>query len=296
MPKRKTTTEKSEATKPSAKKAPMTAKKTTKTASAMPAKSKKGSVNASKTSPNISTNDKNTKPLESSRGSNATKSPTRVTNEKKQNGMQLFNSSIKNGWQSISTNTRKVNRNIWFALLGALVVVIVLAFLFEHFFVVAWVNDMPITRFSQYSLLNQRYGTSATDELVTEKLIEDQANQKHITVSDQEITQEINNIAQQQGGMDQLNQVLASEGINQTELHTLVRLQLLEQKMFNVSDAEIKQYESQNKDSLPADFESSPSAKQTTEANIKNQLLQQKVTDWLNTAKNSSQVKLGALF
>jgi parvulin-like peptidyl-prolyl isomerase len=189
-------------------------------------------------------------------------------------------------------------------ILGALILAL-LAYFGVKYFVVAWVDKKPITRFEYYQNLESRYGKDTKEQMITEKLILDEAQGKGVSVSDKEIQDEINKFVAQQGGQAQLDQILQMQGLNMDQLKRLVRLQLLRQKLFGnnitVSDQELSQYIEQNKQSLLPDKDqlatdsANPEISDAQKAQIKDQLKQQKINDafqtWLTQTLQSSRVQ-----
>src|SRR5581483_3218458 len=90
-------------------------------------------------------------------------------------------------------------------------------------------------------------GKQTLDTLVRDALIEQQAKKENVTVSDQEVNAQIATLQsnlQKQG--QNLNQVLATQGMTPDDLKNLIRLDQLVQKMvgknIKVSDKEVNDY------------------------------------------------------
>lgn len=190
---------------------------------------------------------------------------------------------------------KRTGRAKWIILI--LVVVSLALFLGNKYLVAGWVNNKPITRFELNSQLNKRYGKDMLEELIVEKLIKEEALKRNVSVSQEEIDQEIKKAEDQQGGADKLTQLLSANNISREDFNKLVRLQLLRQKMFgqgiNINDDDVKKYIDENKDSL--DLESRTASEQAKlKDNIKDQLKNQKINqefnNWLNQALQGPQV------
>lgn len=173
-----------------------------------------------------------------------------------------------------------------------------LFFLGSKYFVVAWVDKQPITRVEYYKALESKYGKDQREQLIVEKLVLDEARQKGISVSNDELNVEIKRIQDQQGGQAQLNQLLQMQNISQNEFSKLVMLQLLRQKLFGgsitVTDDEVSKYMDQNKDQLPQVNSQDASSAAKLKDQIKEQIKQQKInsafSSWLDSALKSSRV------
>ncbi len=171
------------------------------------------------------------------------------------------------------------------------IVLSVLAFLSARYLVVAWVDGKPVTRIETYQELDKRYGKDIMEELVVEKLLLSEADKKGVSVNPDEVNAEIKKIEDQQGGSDQLSQVLAAQGITRDDLNKLIKLQLLRQTLFGkdvkVTTEDVDKYIEDNKQQLPE-------INDQLKKSINDQLMQQKVNtnfnNWLNEAVKSSRV------
>ncbi|HSX09361.1 MAG TPA: SurA N-terminal domain-containing protein [Candidatus Saccharimonadales bacterium] len=177
-----------------------------------------------------------------------------------------------------------------------LIIIIILLgaalYYFRGLFVAAVVNGQPISRLQVIQQAEKQSGKQTLDTLVRDALIEQQAKKENVTVSDQEVNTQIATLQsnlQKQG--QNLNEVLATQGMTPDDLKNLIRLDQLVQKMvgknIKVSDKEVNDYIAQNKSSLPNADDA------TLKKEAKAQLTQQKtnaaVQTWLaNLQKNSN--------
>ena len=157
------------------------------------------------------------------------------------------------------------------------------------------VNNTPITRFALNSRLNDRYGSTAFDEMVTEELIKEQAAKNNIVVSPKEIQDEVATNEAQFGGKDQLMATAKQAGINNAaQLNDFFKLKLtiqkLEQKLFtaSVKDADIQKYFDDNKSYFTGKkFEE---VKETIKAQLEQQSIQQQFTDWFGKIRSAAKI------
>jgi len=186
------------------------------------------------------------------------------------------------------------------ALAATIIVLGGLIYLASRYAVIGWVDNRPITRFQLYSNLEKRYGKDTREQLIVEQLILSEAKQKNLTVSDEELTAEIANIEKQQGGAEQLTQILQVQGITQDEFHNLVKLQLYRTKIFgegvNVTQDQVTKYVEENKDSLPGATAGATQAdkdqlNKDVMEQLKQQEISQKFNQWLQTTLQSERVK-----
>lgn len=178
---------------------------------------------------------------------------------------------------------------------GVIVVaVILLLYIFRSVFVVATVNGQPISRLQLYQELEKQGGKQALSGIITETLITQEAAKEHVTVSDQEVNDQIKSIEQNLAKQGQkLDQVLTAQGMTQKQLTDQIKLQKLAEKMaaknITVSDKEISDYIEQNKDNLPQGQD-----EKTLRASVSDRLKQQKVNDkiqsWLQNLQKNAKI------
>lgn len=119
--------------------------------------------------------------------------------------------------------------------------------------VVASVNGNNITKSQLYNELVKQGGPDALNSLITDKIIQLEVAKQKITVSQDEIQKELDNLIKSQGGQDAFNQALAQYGytqdqINQNIVKTLQIQKLLEPGI-TITDADMKSYFEENKES-----------------------------------------------
>lgn len=266
-----------------------------------------------------------TKTVNSSKKSTAGKK-TKAVNTRVNTNSQLFFSALgpkitstlgnfKNITVFIKENKNRVlqNKKITYSL-TAVAGLLILGFLAYKYLVVAWVDYYPVTRIELYRELEDQYGVEIKDNLITERLILNEARKRGVSVSNEEIQDELTKLEAQQGGAEQLNQILTMQNISRSELERRFKFRILVNKMFGmnavVSEEEINNYIEQNKDQILALGGQQPqtdaqgnvlaeSQPGTVSAQlrqeIKDQLMQQKVSDdftkWLEEAKKSARVR-----
>jgi len=158
-----------------------------------------------------------------------------------------------------------------------IIVVGVLAYVYKGLFIAATVNGSPISRLAIIHELEKASGKSLLDSLITEKLVQNEANAKKIVVSNDEINGEIKKIEDQivaQGAT--LDAALVARGMNMEDLKKQIIFQMEIEKLvadrINVTDEEVAQYIKDNAISIPEGQEA------TTTAQIKDELRNQKLS------------------
>lgn len=167
----------------------------------------------------------------------------------------------------------------------------ILAFLLSKWIVVAWVDNIPITRLEYYKALEAQSGSGVLEEIIVEKLIQNEAVKKNSQVTKEEIEAEIAKIEKEQGGKENLQQSLEIYGYTQEKFRKLVKLQLIKQKLFGstsqVSDTEVSKFLEDNKNQYE-----NPTDKDREQ--IKEQLKMQKLnatfSAWVKSSLGSPRV------
>ncbi len=178
----------------------------------------------------------------------------------------------------------------------AIVIVVLGALLYlgRSLFVAAVVNGQPISRLEVVQQSEKQGGKAILDGLVRNALIEQEARKQNITVSDQEIDDEIKKVEGNLSKQGQkLDQVLQMQGMNREELRKLIKLDKLVSKIVGkevtVTDEEVNKYIEDNKASLPEGQDEEAMKKEVKES-LKQQKLNQKVQTWLADLQNKAQI------
>jgi foldase protein PrsA len=167
-----------------------------------------------------------------------------------------------------------------YLMIGLVVIILAaLTFYFRNLFVVAVVNGKPITRLSLIKELEKQSGKKTLDLLVTQELLYQEAQKQQVTVTTDEVNQEIKKLEDnfvKQG--QNLNQLLLAQGMTRDSLADQIKLQKLAEKLVEkdvvVSDQEVDDYLKQNAASLPK--ETKPEDLKTQ---VKDELKQQKLSE-----------------
>ncbi len=243
-----------------------------------------------------STTAKKTTTKKTTSRASAKKAPARSTSKTTavKSTAPVASSNSKVSTENTTTPQREVKiRKQYLILIIGIILLGAALYYFRGLFVAAVVNGQPISRLSVVQQSEKQTGKQTLDTLVRDALIEQQAKKENITVSDKEVNDQINTLQtnlQKQG--QNLSQVLATQGMSQSDLKNLIRLDQLVQKMvgknIKVSDKEVNDYLTQNKASLPNADEA------TLKKQAKAQLLQQKtnaaVQTWLANIQKQANI------
>jgi len=170
----------------------------------------------------------------------------------------------------------------------------VLAYIYKGLFIAATVNGSPISRLAIIQELEKASGKNLLDSLIIEKLVQNEANAKKITVSNDEINGEIKKIEDRvvaQGST--LNAALAAQGMTMEDLKKQIILQKEVEKMvadkINVTDEEVTQYIKDNAISIPEGQEATTTAQIKDE--LRNQKLNKEAAALITTLKSQAKIR-----
>lgn len=117
---------------------------------------------------------------------------------------------------------------------------------------VATVNDKVITEAELNHLLQSQYGPNTLDALITNKIVELEAEKLGITLTDEEIDEEYNAYAEAYGGEDALLKAFESYNLTKEDIINDVKIYLLTLKVMEdyigITDEDVKTYFEENKD------------------------------------------------
>lgn len=182
-------------------------------------------------------------------------------------------------------------------LIFILIIVIAAALLVRYrgVFVAAVVNGQPISRVEVVQEAEKQAGQQALQNIVRNTLIEQEAREKNITVSDQEINDEIKKVEdnlKEQG--QELDQVLATQNLSREDLRKLIRLDKLVAKIvgdgIDVTDEEVSEYIETNREILPAD-QTDEELSTTVRENLRQQKLNEEVQAWLTELQAKAKIQ-----
>jgi foldase protein PrsA len=167
-------------------------------------------------------------------------------------------------------------------------------FYFKGLFIVATVNGQPVSRIALIQELEKRNGKQMLSSLVTQILIEQEAQKQNINVSQEEIDNEVKKVEEglkKQG--QSLDAALSVQGLTKDDFISQINLQKLVEKILakdiKVTDKELSDYIEKNKDSIPTDLkpeEVTASARQQLEQ----QKLSTKAQPWIEGLQTKAKI------
>jgi len=174
----------------------------------------------------------------------------------------------------------------------AIIALLTLLYFKKSWFVVAWVNNRPITRLEFNHQLEQQYGKKVLESLINQKLINQEAKKQKINITDEQIQESIDKIEKSLSGQISLDDALKAQGITREQLKSDMKLQLTIEKLVSqgieISDEEIAEYFKENKELFTATEE----GKQKEEAinNLRQQKINKKFQGWLENLHNTAKI------
>jgi len=161
---------------------------------------------------------------------------------------------LRNYYKQLSKNPKKLKT------LLVLVLLLAALYLYRGQFIVATVNNQPITRWELRKALEAQAGAQTLEGLVTESLISQEARNKGVQASAEEIEEEITKIRESLTAQGQdFDVLLQAQGVGLEEVKKQVGMQKTLEKLVDadveVTQEEIDQYLEENKEFLPEDQE-----------------------------------------
>lgn len=169
-----------------------------------------------------------------------------------------------------------------------------LLYYFRSEFIVALVNNRPISRLALIKELEKQAGKQVLDSLITKTLILQEARKQKITVSQDEINQELekleDNFVQQGQNLDQL---LDLQGMSRHDLIEQIKIQKIAEKIagqdINITDQEVDDYLEENKSFFPEEAEEEE-IKATAKQQLEEQAMSQKLQSWLESLREEAKI------
>lgn len=146
----------------------------------------------------------------------------------------------------------------------------------KELLIAAMVNGQPISNIELQFKLNKQYKSQVLDQMVTEKIITEEATKNNTMPTEADIDKKIAEIETQVGGAQALDSILSQQNQTRSSIRDQIKLPMAMEKLYEkeatVSASEVQNFIETNKDYLKA----TDSASQIKEA--ENILKQQKLS------------------
>lgn len=157
-----------------------------------------------------------------------------------------------------TTPDKPVTRGRWGAAVASFLLGVLLTFAVTYFWLggqneaVAVVNGEKITQDEFVEAAAAGGGAQVLDQMIVEKLIQQKAKEKNVTVSDKEYETELATLKKQFPSEEMFDQALAQQGLTEEEFREQFETNLLMEKLLGskieVSDKEVQKYFDENKE------------------------------------------------
>lgn len=165
---------------------------------------------------------------------------------------------------------------------------------YKYLIVPASVNGKPIFFWEYLSKLHQIAGTQVLDQIVTERVISQEALRQGVVVTQAQVKEEEQKLQDQLAQAGGLEVMLANQGISKSEFERQLNLSLLVRGILTnqvtVSDDEVNS-EYQNSKEQYTNLEEDE-AKTKIRETLQYQRIQEQITPWLENLKKNAQVKI----
>lgn len=193
-------------------------------------------------------------------------------------------------------NKETILRNKKLVALVVLIIlfVILLLYFFKGLFIAAMVNGEPITRLSVVKALEKQGGKATLESLITKKLILQEAKKRNVTIAQNDIDAELKKIeASLKNQGTTIDQALKSQGMTKAQLNEEIRLQLSVQRMVEknvlVTDKEVEEFVTQNKNQFP-EGTAEEKMKEQAKEQLQQQKLQKKTQGFIKSLQNKAKI------
>jgi len=167
-------------------------------------------------------------------------------------------------------------------------------FYFKGRFIVAVVNGQPITRFSLINELEKQSGKKTLESLIIKTLIFQEAKKQKISVTKEEVSQEIKQLEESFSSQGQdFNQALEDQGMTQNQLQEQIEIQKIVEKIVSgsvqITEEEVEKYLEENKELFP-EGTSTEDVKAEVRQQLENQRLSEEIQTWIESLKNNAKI------
>jgi len=174
------------------------------------------------------------------------------------------------------------------------IILIILGYTVYRFWGIAKVNNITISRLSYYQAMERQIGKQTLDNMITETLIAQAGANQNVQIDQKAIDDEIATISAQIVAQGQtVEQALEAENITMAEVRRQFELQQIVQILgrgdTTVTDTEIDEYITENKDNLPTTL-STTEVRDMVKKQLESQKANQNISAWIEQLKSSAQI------
>lgn len=119
---------------------------------------------------------------------------------------------------------------------------------------IAKINGEAISKNELYDVMVEQYGAATVEQLIADKIVASEAKKEKITITDEELNEEVDKLKESYGGEEVFDQMLASNNttleVLKEDLKNYLTLRKLIEPQIEITDDELKAYFDENKDTL----------------------------------------------
>ena len=189
-----------------------------------------------------------------------------------------------------ATTTTSMKR--W-GMLVAILAVAVLAYMgTKGYIVAALVNGNPVFRWEVSRELDAKFGAQIIENMISEKLMAEAAMKNKVVISDKDVESKLNEIVTSLGANVKLDDLLKYQGMTKEDFQHQIRLQMTVEKILGkdvtVSDAEIADFITKNKETMTATDEAALNGE--ARASLTSQKINEKIQPWFAQLKKDAKI------
>lgn len=218
---------------------------------------------------------------------------TKEISSPKKTGLDVIKNSLplNNRLNILNIDKKKLPFIIAFVL-----ILVLIGILFNKgFLVAALVNGEPITRASIIQTIEKQSGKATLESLITKRLILQEAKKRNVAVGQKDIDAEIKKIeANLKAQGTTLDDALSLQGMTKAQLVSEIEVQIALQKLVSsdvkVSDKEVEEFLTTNKDQFPEGTTEEAMKKEATDQ-IKSQKLQGNTQTFIKSLQDKAKIR-----
>jgi foldase protein PrsA len=119
---------------------------------------------------------------------------------------------------------------------------------------VAKVDGEAISKDELYDVMVEQYGAATVEQLIADKIVATEAKKEKVSITDEELNEEVDKLKESYGGEDVFNQMLESNNttvdVLKEDLKNYLTIRKLLEPQIEITDEELQTYFEENKDSF----------------------------------------------
>lgn len=119
---------------------------------------------------------------------------------------------------------------------------------------VAKVDGEAISQDELYDVMVEQYGAATVEQLIADKIVDSEAIKEKVTITDEELNEEVDKLKESYGGEEVFNQMLESNNttvdVLKEDLKDYLTIRKLLEPQIEITDEELQTYFEENKDSF----------------------------------------------